>query len=130
MKQSRFFLAVSVGVVLAGTLMGSMLSGDSRTAIVVAGLVVLVTQIPLHFLLRGWRERNDRFMAAIVAGFVVRIAVLAAAVVLFVIPGRVAGAPFLLALGGFMVVVLITEAAHESRRLRARSAEAAEVSAS
>lgn len=130
MKQSRSFVAVSVGVVLAGTLIGSMLSGDARTAIVVAGLVVLVTQIPLHFLLGGWRERNDRFMAAIVAGFVVRIAVLAAAVVLFVIPGRVAGAPFLLALGGFMVVVLIAEAALESRRLRARSAEAAEVSAS
>ena len=130
MKQSRSFLAVAVGIVLAGTLIGSMLSGDARTALVVAGLVVLVTQIPLHFLLRGWRERNDRFVAAIVAGFLVRIAVLAAAVVLFVIPGRVAGAPFLLALGGFMVVVLIVEAAHESRRLRSRSTKAAEVSAS
>lgn len=130
MKQSRSFLAVAVGIVLAGTLIGSMLSGDARTALVVAGLVVLVTQIPLHFLLRGWRERNDRFVAAIVAGFLVRIAVLAVAVVLFVIPGRVAGAPFLLALGGFMVVVLIVEAAHESRRLRSRSTKAAEVSAS
>ena len=130
MRESRSFLAVSVAIVLAGTLMGSMLRGDARTAIVAAGLVVLVTQLPLHFLLRGWRERNDRFMAAIVAGFLVRIAVLAAAVVVFVVPGRVAGAPFLLALGGFMVGILIAEATLESRRLRSRSTKAAEVSAS
>lgn len=69
-------------------------------------------------------------MAAIVAGFAARVAILAAAVVVFVIPGRVAAAPFLLALVGFMVVVLIAEAAIESRRLRARSVEATEASAS
>lgn len=130
MKESRFFLAVSVGMVLAGTLAGSVLSGDVRTAIVAAGLVVLVTQLPLHFLLRGWRERNDRFMAAIVVGFFVRVAVLGAAVVLFVVPDRVAAAPFLLALGGFLVGILIAEATFESRRLRTRAAEAAEASAS
>lgn len=130
MRESRSFLTVSVAVVLAGTLIGSILGGSARTAIVAAGLVVLVTQLPLHFLLRGWRERNDRFMAAIVAGFFVRIAVLAAAVVVFVVPGRVAGAPFLLALGGFMVGILIAEATLESRRLRSRSTKAAEVSAS
>ncbi len=130
MKETRSFLAVSVAIVLAGTLVGSILSGDARTAIVAAALVVLVTQLPLHFLLRGWRERNDRFMAAIVVGFFVRIAVLAAAVVLFVVPGLVAGAPFLLALGGFMVGILIAEAAIESRRLRTRSTKAAEAQAS
>lgn len=130
MSESRSFLAVSVAIVLAGTLLGSILSGDARTAVVAAGLVVLVTQIPLHFLLRRWRERNDRFMAAIVVGFFARIAVLAVAVVLFVVPGRVAGAPFLLALGGFMVGILTAEAMFESRRLRTRSTEAAEASAS
>lgn len=130
MKESGSFLAVAVGVVLAGTLAGSLLTGDIRTAFAAAGLLVLVTQLPLHFLLKRWRERNDRFMAAIVVGFAVRVAVLAAGVVLFVIPGRVAAAPFLLALGGIMVGVLIAEATLESRRLRARSVEAAEASAS
>ena len=123
-------MAAAAAIVVAGTLAGSTLAGDVRTAVVAAGLLVLVTQVPLHFLLRGWRERNDRFMAAIVVGFAVRVAVLAAAVVLFVIPARVAAAPFLLALVGFMVGVLIAEAVIESRRLRARSVEAREASAS
>lgn len=130
MKESRSFLAVSVAIVIGGTLMGSILRGDARSAVVAAGLVVLVTQLPLHFLLRRWRERNDRFMAAIVVGFFVRIAVLAAAVVVFVVPGRVAGAPFLLSLGGFMVGILIVEAVLESRRLRNRSTSAVEAQAS
>ncbi len=110
--------------------MGSLLSGGARTAIVAAGLVVLFTQLPLHFLLRGWRERNDRFMAAIVVGFFVRIAVLGVAVVVFVVPDRIAAAPFLLALGAFLVGILIAEATFESRRLRTRAAEAAEAQAS
>lgn len=130
MKESRSFLAVSVAIVIGGTLMGSILRGDARSAVIAAGLVVLVTQLPLHFLLRRWRERNDRFMAAIVVGFFVRIAVLAAAVVVFVVPGRVAGGPFLLSLGGFMVGILIVEAVLESRRLRSRSTDAVEAQAS
>lgn len=123
-------MAVAAAIVVAGTLAGSALTGDGRTAVAAAGLLVLGTQLPLHLVLRRWRERNDRFMAAIVAGFAVRVAILAAAVVVFVIPGRVAAAPFLLALVGFMVVVLIAEAALESRRLRASSVEATEASAS
>ncbi len=123
-------MAVAAAIVIAGTLAGSALTRDARTAVATAGLLALVTQLPLHVILRGWRERNDRFMAAIVVGFVVRVAVLAGAVVAFVIPGRIAAAPFLLALVGFMVGVLIAEAAIESRRLRARSVEATEASAS
>lgn len=123
-------MAIAAAIVIAGTLAASALAADARMAVAVAGLLVLGTQLPLHLVLRRWRERNDRFMAAIVAGFAVRVAILAAAVVVFVIPGRIAAAPFLLALVGFMVVVLIAEAALESRRLRARSVEATEASAS
>lgn len=123
-------MAIAAAIVIAGTLAASALAADARVAVAAAGLLVLGTQLPLHLVLRRWRERNDRFMAAIVVGFAVRVAILAAAVVVFVIPGRVAAAPFLLALVGFMVVVLIAEAALESRRLRARSVEATEASAS
>lgn len=123
-------MAVAAAIVVAGALAGSALTGDLRTAVVGAGLLVLGTQVPLHFLLRGWRERNDRFMAAVVVGFAVRVAVLAAAVILLVVPGRVAAAPFLIALVGFMVGVLIAEAVIESRRLRARPVQATEASAS
>lgn len=123
-------MAIAAAIVIAGTLAASALAGDARVAVAAAGFLVLGTQLPLHLLLRRWRERNDRFMAAIVAGFAVRVAILAAAVVVFVIPGRIAAAPFLLALVGFMVVALIAEAAFESRRLRARSVEATEASAS
>lgn len=124
-------MAVSAGIVLAGVLAaGRLVPGDARTAVAAAGLVVLGTQLPLHFLLRGWRERNDRFMAAVVVGFVARVAVLAVAVAGLAIPGLVAAIPFLLALGGFMVAFLIAEATLESRRIRARSAEAAEATPS
>ncbi len=130
-KHSKSFLAVSVGIVLAGALLaGPFVDADARTAVFAGGLVVLGTQLPLHFLLAGWRERNDRFMAAVVAGFVARVAVLAAVVAVLVIPGRIVAAPFLLALGGFMVAVLIAEAAIESRRIRALAAEAAEAAPS
>ena len=124
MKQSRSFMAVSAGLVVVGALIaGAFLDGDARAAVVAAGFLVLFTQVPLHFLLKGWRERNDRFMAAVAVGFGARVAVLVAAVVVFVIPGKVAAAPFLLALGGFMVAVLIAEATFESRRIRARTAK-------
>ena len=130
MSQFRSIASVAAGIVLAATLAGSLLTGDARAAVVAAGLLVLVTQLPLQFALQGWRERNERFMAAIAAGFLFRVAVLAGAVVLFVVPGRVAAAPFLLALGGLTVGALIAEAALESRRLRARPPEAAEAPAS
>lgn len=129
MKESSSFLAIAAGIVVAGMLAGWLLAADARAAIVAGGLVVLATQVPLHFLLRRWRERNDRFMASIVVGFGVRVAVLIAAVILFVVPGRVAAAPFLLTLGGLMVAVLIAEATIESRRIRAAVSDS-EVAAS
>ena len=129
MKESSSFLAIATGIVVAGTLAGWLLVADARAAVVAGGLLVLATQIPLHILLRPWRERNDRFMAAIVVGFGVRVAVLIAAVILFVVPGRVAAAPFLITLGGLMVAVLIAEATIESRRIRAAVSDS-EVAAS
>ncbi len=123
-------MAIAAALVVLGTLAGSAFAGEARAAVAAAGLLVLATQIPLHFALKKWRERNDRFVAAIVAGFAVRVAVLGAAVVVFVIPGRVAAAPFLLALAGFMVALLTAEAALESRRLRAGGVGATEASAS
>ena len=129
MKESSSFLAIAAGIVVAGMLAGWLLAADARAAIVAGGLVVLATQVPLHFLLRRWRERNDRFMASIVVGFGVRVAVLIAAVILFVVPGRVAAAPFLLTLGGLMVAVLIAEATIESRRVRTAAPDS-EVAAS
>jgi len=115
-------MAASVGIVLAGAVVaGWFVEGNDRTALIAAGLLVLLTQLPLHFLLKGWRERNDRFMAAVAVGFGARVAVLAVAVAVFVVPGRVPAAPFLLALGGFMLAVLIVEATLESRRIRART---------
>ncbi len=131
MKRSKTFVAVSSATVLAGALATrTFLNADASSAVLVAGLTVLVTQLPLHFLLRTWRERNDRFMAAIVVGFVVRVGVLAGGVVLFVIPGRTVAAPFLLALGGFLVAVLIAESVLESGRLRSVPKEGAEAAAS
>ncbi len=129
--RSRSLVAASIGLVLAGILGAGLLGGDgAREAVLAAGLLVLAMQLPLHFVLRRWRERDDRFMAAIVIGFAARVGVLALGVVVFVIPDRLAAVPFLLALGAFMLLLLIAEAAVESRRVRDRAARGAEVAAS
>ena len=119
MKSSLTFAGASIAVVVAGVLGADLLATDStRHAVLAAGLLVLATQLPLHFILRPWRARDDRFMAAIATGFLARAGVLALAVVFFVIPNRVAAAPFLLSLGCFLLVIVIAEAALESRRIR------------
>lgn len=131
MRSSRSFVAFCVGVVFLGTTGAALFAdGGVQGAVLVAGLVVLGTQLPLHFILRRWRERDDRFMAAIVTGFAARVGVLALAVALFVIPERLAAAPFLLALGGFMLAVLLGEAAIEGRRARGRPDRGAKAAAS
>ena len=125
MKPSLTFVAASTSVVIAGTISTwPFLAVAAQRAVLGAGLLVLGTQLPMHFLLKRWRNRNDRFIAAIGLGFAGRVAFLALAVVLFVIPGRVPPAPFLLALGGFLVAVLFTEAVIEHRRIRSGAAVA------
>ncbi len=96
-------------VLVGGTAAWPFLEGDARRAVVGAGMLVLGTQLPLHALLMRWRERNDRFLAAIVLGFGGRVALLGAAVAYLVIPGRVATAPFLVALAVFLFGVFVLE---------------------
>ena len=113
------FIVTAVGIVAVGVLATwPFLAEGARRAVVGAGILVLGTQLPLHFLLKGWRNRNDRFIAAIVAGFAGRVAVLALAIVVFVMPGRVPPGPFLLALGGFLVALLFAESYFEHHRIR------------
>ena len=119
MKRSMTFVATAAGVVLAGSFVSwPFLDVEARGAIVASALLALGTQIPMYFLLKGWRSRNDRFLAAIGLAFAGRVAVLAAAIFIFVVPGRVPAAPFLVALGGFLVAILFAESYLESRRVR------------
>ncbi|MCY4399882.1 MAG: hypothetical protein OXE96_11160 [Gemmatimonadetes bacterium] len=119
MKPSTRFVTTTTGVVFAGsTVSWPFLAGDARGAVLASALLALGTQIPMYFLLKGWRSRNDRFLAAIGLAFAGRVAVLAAAIFIFVVPGRVPAAPFLLALGGFLVAILFAESILESRRIR------------
>jgi hypothetical protein len=122
-KPSTTFVTTATGIVTAGTLATwPFLAEAARGAVLGAGVLVLGTQIGSHYLLRRWRNRNDRFIVAIGAGFVGRVAVLALAIVLFVVPGRVPPAPFLVALGGFLVAVLFAESYIEHRRIRGAAA--------
>lgn len=125
MKQSRTFVATAVGLVVAGILAAWPLGDDdARMAVLGAGILALGTQLPAHFLFRGWKDRNDRFLAAVGAGFVIRLLIVGLGVLLFVVPGRVEPLPFILALGGFLVAVVFAEAFFEHRRLSAAAAPA------
>ena len=107
------FLVVSSGVLLFAPFLGD----DGRRAILWAGILVLGTQLPLHFMTASWRASDQRFVQAIVAGFAVRLAVIVAGIAFFVVPGRVEPATFLLALGGFLVSTLFAESFLEQRTL-------------
>ena len=113
------FVATAAAIVVGGVLVTwPLLAEGARQAVLGAGVLALVTQLPTHFLLKGWRTRNDRVFAAIGAGFAARVAVVVLGVLLFVVPGRAQPAPFLLSLGGFLVAVLLAESFLEHRRLR------------
>lgn len=126
MKQSMTFVATAAAIVVGGVLATRpFLAEGARQAVLAAGFLALGTQIPAYFLLKGWRTRSDRFLAAIGAGFAVRVAVVVLGVLLFLVPGRAEPAPFLLSLGAFLVAVLLAESCLEYRRLRADASPAA-----
>jgi hypothetical protein len=117
-KQSRTFVATAVGLVVAGILVAWPLGDDGvRRAVLGAGILALGTQLPLHFLLKSWKDRNDRFLVAVVVGFVVRVLVIGLGVLLYVVSGRVEPLPFILSLGGFLIAVVFAEAFFAHRRL-------------
>ncbi len=119
------FVATAAAIVAGGVLVTwPFLAEGARQAVLGAGILTLGTQLPTHFLLKGWRIRNDRIFAAIGAGFAARVAVVVLGVLLFVVPGRAQPAPFLLSLGGFLVAVLLAESCLEHRRLRAGASPA------
>ncbi len=125
MKPSIQFIVALVAVVGAGA--GAafpFLHEGARRAVLAAAILVLGTQIPQHFLLKGWRTRDDRFLAAIAAGFALRILMLAAGVLFFVAPGRTEPAPFLLSLGAFLLTAVFAESIIEHGRIRGGSAPA------
>ena len=114
------FVATAAAIVVGGVLVTwPLLAEGARQAVAGAGILTLGTQLPTHYLLKRWRTRNDRFLAAIGTGFAVRVAVVVLGVLLFVVPGRAEPAPFLLSLGGFLVAVLLAESCLEHLRLRA-----------
>ena len=116
------FVATIVGIVLVGAMAAFLLlDGPARRAVLGAGILALGTQIPAHFLLNGWRRRNDRFIAAIGLGFAQRVVVLVAGIVLFALPGRADPLPFLLSLGTFLVATAVAESCFEHLRVRNRA---------
>lgn len=116
------FVATVAGLVLAGAVVAFLLlDGTARRAVLGAGILALGTQIPAHFLLNGWRRRNDRFIAAIGLGFAQRVVVLVAGIVLFALPGRADPLPFLLSLGTFLVATAVAESCFEHLRVRNRA---------
>ena len=125
MKPSIQFIVAVAGVVAAGVGATFPFVGEGgRRAVLGAAVMVLGTQIPQYFLLKGWRTRDDRFLAAIGAGFALRVLVLAAGILFFVVPGRAEPLPFLVSLGAFLLTAVFAESIIEHRRIRAGSAPA------
>lgn len=116
MKRSPSFAAAASGLVLVLALAAWPLAGDGgRGAVVWAGAWALATQVPLHFLLRGWRRRADRFVAALAVAFAARAAVVVGSVAVLVLTAFAPPAAFLLSLAVFLVATSIAEAALEYR---------------
>ena len=117
--------ATAVAVAALGTLaVWPFLTGGAFRAVVGGAILAVGVQMAVHFLLRGWRARSDRFVAAIAAGFALRVAAVVAATVVFAVTGRAEPVPFLMSLGGFLVALLVAEAVLEYRRLGAGVAAA------
>jgi hypothetical protein len=124
-KPSIQFIVALVAVVVAGV--GAtfpFLHEGARRAVLGAAILALGTQVPLHFLLKGWRTRNDRFLAAIGAGFALRVLVVLLGVLFLVATGRAEPLPFLVSLGAFLLAVVVAEALIEHRRVRGGTAPA------
>ena len=125
MRRFRTIPAAAAAIVAAG-LLGVLpfLSAGSRPAVLGGAVLALGTQLTTHFLLRGWRSRNDRFLAAMLAGFVMRVAAVVASAVILALRGGAAAIPFLLSLGVFIFALLAAETILEHRRLRTAVAHA------
>ena len=95
------------------------LAGGARAAVFGGALLALATQLAAHFLLGRWRARTDRFMAAILAGFGLRVAVVVAGVTVFALTDWTEPIPFLLSLGGLLIALLVAESVVEHRRIGA-----------
>ncbi len=125
MRQLGTFPAAAVAIAAAGSLATwPFLAGDAHRAVLGGAILALGTQLGTHYLLKGWRARNDRFLAASLAGFSLRVAAVIAGVLVFALPRRVEPVPFLLSLGGVMIALLVAESVLEHRRLRAATVPA------
>ncbi len=125
MRQFGTFPVTAVAIAAAGSLATwPFLAGGAHRAVLGGAILALGTQLASHFLLKGWRARNDRFLAAILAGFAMRVAAVVVAVLVLVLPLRAEPVPFLLSLGGFLIALLVAESAIEHRRLRAGAVHA------
>ena len=119
MRHFRTFPATAVAIAVVGSVVAwPFLDADAYRAVVGGVILALGTHLAAYFLLKSWRARNDRFLVAIVAGFAMRVFSVAAGVLVFALPRRAEPIPFLLSLGGFLIVFLVTESFLEYRRLR------------
>ena len=119
MKRSLPFVAIAILIISSGVLLSwPLLAQDGRRAVLLAGSLVAGTQVPLHLLLGAWRASNDRFLKAVLIGFVSRLLLIVLGIVFWVIPGRVESVTFLVALGGFLVLTLFAESLLDQRHAR------------
>lgn len=117
MRPSLYFVGTAVSVVAVVTLGAFLLGGESaRRSTLAAGALTLATQLPASLVLRGWRSRTDRFVAALAAGFAMRVFVLLGGVVAVVATGWAEPLPFVAALGGFTIGLAFAESLIEYRR--------------
>lgn len=117
MRSSLYLVGTAVAVVAVATLGAFLLGGEgARRSTAAAGALTLATQLPASLVLRGWRTRTDRFLAALATGFATRVLVLLGGVVAVVATGWAEPIPFVVALGGFTIGLAFAESVVEYRR--------------
>ena len=117
MRSSLHFVGAAVALVAVVTLGAFLLGGEgARRSTLAAGALTLATQLPASLVLRGWRSRTDRFLAALATGFATRVSVLLGGVVAVVATGWAEPLPFVVALGGFTIGLAVAESLIEYRR--------------
>ena len=130
MRRFGTYPRTAVAIMAAATLAAwPFLAGGARPAVFGGALLALVTQFAAHFLLKGWRARTDRFTAAILAGFGLRVAAVAAGATVFALARWSEPVPFLLSLGGLLIALLVAESVVEHRRIRAGAVPAGSLGA-
>jgi hypothetical protein len=104
--------ATSLGLVITVTAgLWPFLNAGAREGLLAAGGLALLTQFALHAGMHRLRQNPERFALTLALGMGVRMVVILGSALLWVWPGTLPAASFLLGLAGFLFALVLLETA-------------------